>query len=145
MLPDPKTRIRRMDVTSDDMIWFGDWSNGKLVRFNPKDGSTKEYQGPGGQLSQPYGMTVIDDVIWYCESNVRPNTLVRFDPKTEKFQTWAMPDGGGIVRHMMPTRDGNIAMALLGHQQGRAGGDPAVELELTAADDGACRHRHGRA
>ena len=114
VLPDAKTRIRRMVVTSDDMIWFGDWSNGKLVRFNPKDGSTKEWQGPSGQLSQPYGMAVIDDVIWYCESNVRPNTLVRFDPKTEKFQTWEMPDGGGIVRHMMPTRDGGIAMALSG-------------------------------
>jgi virginiamycin B lyase len=113
-LPDSKTRIRRMDVTSDDMIWYGDWSNGKLVRFNPKDGSTKEYQGPGGQLAQPYGMVVIDDIIWYCESNLRPNTLVRFDPKTEKFQTWEMPLGGGIVRHMMKTRDGNIAMALSG-------------------------------
>jgi len=113
-LPDSKARLRRMGVTSDDMIWYGDWSNGKLVRFNPKDGSIKEYQGPGGQLAQPYGMTVIDDIIWYCESNLRPNTLVRFDPKTEKFQTWLMPEGGGIVRHMMPTRDGNIAMALSG-------------------------------
>jgi len=103
-----------MDVTSDDMIWFGDWSDGKLVRFNPKDGTTKEWSGPSGQRAQPYGMVVVDDVIWYCESNVRPNTLVRFDPKTEKFQTWAMPEGGGIVRHMMKMPDGNIAMAFSG-------------------------------
>jgi virginiamycin B lyase len=111
VLPDPKTRIRRMDVTSDDMIWFGDWSNGKLVRFDPKTGATKEYQGPGGQLSQPYGMVVIDDVIWYCESNLRPNALVRFDPKTEKFQTWSIPGGGDIVRNMDVTRDGNPVLA----------------------------------
>jgi len=39
VLPESKTRIRRMGVTSDDMIWYGDWSNGKLVRFNPKDGT----------------------------------------------------------------------------------------------------------
>ena len=45
--------------------------------------------------------------IWYSESAVKPNTLVRFDPKTEKFQTWAIPSGGGVVRNMMPTRDGN--------------------------------------
>ena len=114
VLPNPKTKIRRMDVTSDDMIWFGDWSNGQLVRFDPKTGATKAWPGPGGERAQPYGMVVIDDVIWYCESNLRPNTLVRFDPKTEKFQTWEMPDGGGIVRHMMKTRDGNIAMALSG-------------------------------
>ena len=35
---------------------------------------------------------------------VSPNTLVRFDPKTEKFQTWAIPSGGGVVRNMMPTQ-----------------------------------------
>ena len=114
VLPNSKSRARRMTVTSDDMIWFGDWSNGNLVRFDPKTGQTKEYPGPGGPLAQPYGMTAIDDVIWYCESNLRPNTLVRFDPKTEKFQTWEMPGGGGIVRHMMPTKDGNIAIALSG-------------------------------
>ena len=114
VLPESKTRIRRMGVTSDDMIWYGDWSNGKLSRFDPKTGELKSWQGPGGQLAQPYGMTVINDAIYYVESNLRPNTLVRFDPKTEKFQSWLIPGGGGIVRHMMPTRDGNIAMAMSG-------------------------------
>ena len=52
--------------------------------------------------------------MWYSESAVRPNTLVRFDPKTEKFQTWAIPSGGGVVRNMMTTRDGNIVMACSG-------------------------------
>ena len=54
---------------------------------------------------------MVDGAIWYNESNVKPNTLVRFDPKTEKFQTWAIPAGGGVVRNMMTTRDGNIVMA----------------------------------
>ncbi len=67
VLPDPKTRIRRMGVTSDDMIWYGDWSNGKLSRFNPKTGEVNEWDGPSGPQSQPYGMTVIDDMIWYVE------------------------------------------------------------------------------
>ena len=34
----------------------------------------------------------------------KPNRLVRFDPKTEKFQTWPIPSGGGVVRNMMATR-----------------------------------------
>jgi virginiamycin B lyase len=114
ILPDPRTRIRRMGVTSDDMIWYGNWATGKLGRLNPKTGAVTEWDGPSGPQSQPYGMTVIDDKIWYVESNTRPNNLVRFDPKTEKFQTWQIPNGGGIVRHMMPTRDGNIAMAMSG-------------------------------
>jgi virginiamycin B lyase len=114
VLPNPKTRIRRMGVTSDDMIWYGDWGTGQLGRFDPKTGHVTEWDGPSGPQSQPYGMTVIDDKIWYVESNTRPNNLVRFDPKTEKFQTWQIPYGGGIVRHMMPTRDGNIAFAMSG-------------------------------
>jgi virginiamycin B lyase len=114
ILPDPRTRIRRMGVTSDDMIWYGNWATGKLGRLDPKTGAVTEWDGPSGPQSQPYGMTVIDDKIWYVESNTRPNNLVRFDPKTERFQTWPIPNGGGIVRHMMPTRDGNIAMAMSG-------------------------------
>jgi virginiamycin B lyase len=111
VLPDAGTRIRRMGMTSDDMIWYGDYAKGKLGRLDPKTGKATEWNSPGGALSQPYGLTVINDIIWYCESNLRPNTLVRFDPKTEKFQTFLIPSGGGIVRHMMPTRDGKIAMA----------------------------------
>ena len=57
------------------------------------------------------GRSEIGGVIWYSESAVRPNTMVRFDPKTEKFQTWIIPGGGGVVRNIMPTRDGNIAIA----------------------------------
>jgi virginiamycin B lyase len=114
VLPDARTRIRRMGVTSDDMIWYGNWGTGKLGRLDPKTGAVTEWDGPSGPQSQPYGMTVIDDKIWYVESNTRPNNLVRFDPKTEKFQTWQIPNGGGIVRHMMPTTDGKIAMAMSG-------------------------------
>ena len=72
----------------------------------------KEWASPGGPQSQPYGITVVKDVVWYSESAVRPNTLVRFDPKTERFQSWIIPAGGGVVRHMMTTTDGNnIVMA----------------------------------
>jgi hypothetical protein len=42
---------------------------------------------------------------------VRPNTIVRFDPKTEKFQTFAIPSGGGVLRHFEATADGNIVTA----------------------------------
>ena len=49
--------------------------------------------------------------MWYSESGVRPNTLVRFDPGTERFQTWTIPSGGGVVRNMMKTADGKLVMA----------------------------------
>jgi virginiamycin B lyase len=56
-------------------------------------------------------------VIWYSESGVRPNTLVRFDTQTEKFQTWTIPSGGGVIRNMMRTSDGNLVMACSGRNR----------------------------
>jgi virginiamycin B lyase len=110
-LPDTGSRPRRIAITSDDIIWYGDYSRGRLGRLDPKTGHVTEYPSPSGARTQPYGITALHDVIWYVESGVRPNALVRFDPKTEKFQTWAIPSGGGVVRNMMPTRDGNLALA----------------------------------
>jgi len=100
-----------MAVTSDDVIWYSDFSRGYLGRLDPVTKEVKEWPSPGGPKSQPYGMTAAKDIIWYSESGVQPNTLVRFDPKTEKFQTWPIPSGGGVVRHMMATREGNLVLA----------------------------------
>jgi virginiamycin B lyase len=36
---------------------------------------------------------------------------VRFDPATEKVQTWAMPGGGDIVRNMDANREGDPVLA----------------------------------
>ena len=61
-------------------------------------------------VAQPYALVVVNDVVWYNESGQRPDALVRFDPKTEKFQSWAIPSGIGIIRHMRATPDGNIVI-----------------------------------
>ena len=53
-------------------------------------------------------LAVIDDVIWYNESAMRPDTLVRFDPATEEFQSWAIPSGAGIIRNMWVTEAGDL-------------------------------------
>jgi virginiamycin B lyase len=113
-LPNAESRPRRIAITSDDVIWYSDYSRGYLGRLDPKTGAVKEWPSPGGPQSQPYGITAFNDVIWYSESAVRPNTLVRFDPKTEKFQTWIIPSGGGVVRNMMATKEGNLVLACSG-------------------------------
>jgi virginiamycin B lyase len=110
-LPDPMTRPRRIAIDSADNIWYGDYSRGFLGRFNPKTRETKEWPSPSGPQSQPYGISVIKDIVWYNESAIRPNTLVRFDPKAEKFQSWIIPAGGGVVRNMSVLPNGNLAMA----------------------------------
>ena len=100
--------------TSDDAIWYTDYSRGYLGRFDPKTASVREWPSPGGPNSGPYGITALGDVIWYSESGVHPNTLARFDPRTEKFETWTIPSGGGVVRNMMATRDGKLILTCSG-------------------------------
>ena len=110
-LPDPKTIVRRLDIASDGMIWYVNSSQGRLGRLDPKTGQTKEWPSPSGPKSHPYAIAVVDGIVWYNESGQRPDALVRFDPATERFQSWAIPSGGihaGIVRHMRPTREGNL-------------------------------------
>jgi hypothetical protein len=42
----------------------------------------KEWVSPGGTGSGPYGIAVTKGgEVWYSESGVKPNTLVKFDPK----------------------------------------------------------------
>ena len=107
--PTPASRIRRLDVLKDDTIFYGD-GRGYLGRFDPKTGAFKEWPSPSGPTSSPYGLVIVDDIVWYNESGQRPDALVRFDPKTEKFQSWAIPSGVGIIRHMRATPDGNIVI-----------------------------------
>ena len=37
--------------------------------------------------------------------------LVRFEIATKKFQSWIIPGGGGVVRNIKATDDGQIVMA----------------------------------
>jgi virginiamycin B lyase len=110
-LPDAASRPRRIAITSDDMVWYSDYSRGTLGRLDSATGKVTEWQSPSGPKAAPYGISVIKDIIWYSESETTPNTVVRFDPKTEKFQSWAIPGGGNIVRNTSVTRDGNFVLA----------------------------------
>jgi len=111
LLPDAASRPRRIAVTGDDIVWYTDFARGYLGRLDPATGKVIEWQSPSGPRSEPYGISAINDVIWYSESNATPNMVVRFDPKTEKFQSWPIPGGGNIVRNTSVTRDGNFVLA----------------------------------
>jgi virginiamycin B lyase len=110
-LLNPGSRPRRIAITPDDKVWYTDFSRGYLGRLDPATGEVKEWASPSGPKSLPYGIAATKGGIWYCESAAKPNTIVRFDPKTEQFQSWAIPGGGDIVRNMDVGRDGNPILA----------------------------------
>ena len=103
--------MRRLDIAEDGMIWYVNSGLGRLGRYNPKTGDIKEWPSPSGPKSHPYAIVVVNGVVWYNEFGMRPDPLVRFDPKTETFQSWAIPSGNiyaGIIRHMRATKDGSL-------------------------------------
>ena len=55
-----------------------------------------------------------DGMIWFTETDVKPNTVVRFDPKTGSMRSWPIPSGGGVVRQMVATSDGTLWLACSG-------------------------------
>ena len=79
--------------------------------MDTRTGSVKEWPSPSGPKSEPYGIVFAMGAVWYSESAAKPNTVVRFDPQTEGFQSWIIPGGGDIVRNMDVTREGNPVLA----------------------------------
>jgi virginiamycin B lyase len=113
-LPSAGARPRRIAATPDNAIWYTDYTRGYLGRLDPDTGKVTEWASPGGPASQPYGIAAIGNALWYSESGVTPNTIVRFDVAAQTFQTWPIPSGGGVVRNVSVTRDGNLAIACSG-------------------------------
>ena len=115
-LPTAEARPRRLALAGDGSIFYTDYARGYLGRFDPSAGKfVKEWPSPGGEGSEPYGIAITSDgVVWYSESGVKPNTLVRFDPKSESFSTEAIPSGGGVVRNMVATPDRHLYLACSG-------------------------------
>ena len=109
------TRPRRMAIAADDTVYFTDFEQGHLGRLDPVTGAVKMWPSPGGPGSSPYGMAITPDgMVWYSEAGVNPNTIVRFDPRTESFSEAKIPSGGGVVRNMAATSDGRIYIACSG-------------------------------
>jgi virginiamycin B lyase len=109
VLPHEDSRPRRLEITSDDRIWWTDYSRGFIGVYDPQNETFREWALPTGGESRPYGSAVDDnDVIWLVEAGARPNQFVGFDTKTEEIiSVTKIASGGGTVRHMMyhePTR-----------------------------------------
>jgi len=114
VLPE-EVRPRRLAIAADDTVYFTDYKSGHLGALNTNTGAVKLFPSPGGGESNPYGIAITPDgMVWYSESGVNPNTIIRFDPKTQSFARATIPSGGGVVRNMAATRDGRVYIACSG-------------------------------
>lgn len=116
ILPNASARPRRLALAPDGSVFYTDFARGYLGHFDPSSGKLlREWPSPGGSGSEPYGIAITSDgEVWYSESGVKPNTLVKFDPKSETFSAMQIPSGGGVVRNMVATPDRRLYLACSG-------------------------------
>lgn len=100
-LPRPDARMRRLGMGPEGTVWYADFTQGFLGRYDPADGSFKEWKTPSPD-SGPYAMTTDDrGRAWLFETFPQPNLLHGFDMHAG---TWLpatpVPSGGRVVRHM---------------------------------------------
>ena len=101
-------RPRRIAVASDGALHYTDFARAKHARLDPRTGLVREWP----TRAQPYAIAITpDDRVWFVETGVSPNTLVRFDPRTEQSLSMPIPSGGGVVRNMVATPDGRLYLA----------------------------------
>lgn len=100
--PREASRLRRLAITSNDDIYYTDYSEGWLGRFRPATGEFMEWKNPSEE-SGPYAITVdANDRVWQVETWPEANNFVGFDPATEEFFSQTpVPSGAGAVRHMV--------------------------------------------
>lgn len=101
-LPRENARPRRLALTEDGMVWYVDYAQGYLGRYNPGTGKFSEWRTPAKKNSRPYGMGADHKGrLWFVETGLSPNRLVGFDPETETFtEPVDIESGGGTIRRM---------------------------------------------
>ena len=110
LLPNPAACPRRIAITPDDQVWYTDFARATSVTSIRQAARLRSLLL---RAARNRGLTALPTkgALWYVEFGAKPNAVVRFDPQTGKFQSWAIPGGGDIVRNMTVDRSGNLVMA----------------------------------
>lgn len=99
-LPRDTARPRRLEIDGNDSIWYVDYAEGYMGRFDPAMSQFSEQQMPSGSGSKPYA-TGLDssEVLWIVETGPYPNNLIGFDTRSNQFISQNPIKEGGLVRH----------------------------------------------
>jgi virginiamycin B lyase len=119
-----RARPRRIAITSDDQVYWGDFTRGFVGHLDPATGRMEEWPLPAGPSSSPYAMTTDDrDVVWLAQGGFpdRAASLVAFDPRVKRFvaEVPVGRPGYNTIRHM--TFDRATRQIWFGTDQGSIG------------------------
>jgi virginiamycin B lyase len=94
---------RRVWSDSQGRIWVSEWNSGNVSMHDPRariaGGLWKTWKLPGDS-PRTYAVYVDDkDVVWL--SDFGANAVVRFDPRSEQFDSWKHPREAASVRQIL--------------------------------------------
>ena len=94
---------RRVWSDSHGRIWVSEWNSGQVSMHDPRarvaGGLWKSWKLPGNG-PRTYAVYVDDkDMVWL--SDFGANALLRFDPNSEKFDSWKHPRESASVRQIL--------------------------------------------
>lgn len=92
-LPRPDAAPHDSEMDAQGNVWYADFVSPYMGKLDPKTGKATEYQIP---LHKPTfasgGLNIaIDKEGRIYEGTMHQSQVVRFDPKTEKMETWIFP------------------------------------------------------
>jgi virginiamycin B lyase len=88
--PEGTVSIRGITVDPQDNLWFGDFLGHRFGKLNVRTGAVKFYKPPTPNATV-YGVTYnqVDGNVWFADMS--GNNVTRFDPKTELFTEYPIP------------------------------------------------------
>ena len=90
---------RRVWSDSTGRLWISYWNAGMIASFDTVSGDWSEFDLPGGG-NQAYSMYVDEtDAVW--TSDFGQNSVVRFDPVSETFESFPSERANAAVRQML--------------------------------------------
>ncbi|MBN1400087.1 MAG: hypothetical protein JXA74_04575, partial [Anaerolineae bacterium] len=79
-------------TVQEGAVWFGDWRNGAIVRFEPASGQLRWWP-IAGEGSWPVGLAFDDDGrLWWADNGL--GAVVSLDPARMLQTTYLLPDAG---------------------------------------------------
>ena len=97
--PTANAGTRRLWADSNGRLWISYWNAGMIAFYDPSTERWGEYDLPG-QGNQAYSMYVDEtDAVW--ASDFGQNSVVRFDPLTETFESFPSERANAAVRQML--------------------------------------------
>lgn len=100
--PTKDSMPRRIWSDSKGNLWIAQWAKGNLAKYDPAADKWQEWKLPGDE-PKPYAVFVDEkDMVWVSDFGIQDDTqsMVRFDPQTEKFEVFPLPSDHSNVRQI---------------------------------------------